>query len=385
MAIMQTAFTMKRTLLLAVGVLLGSVSLTFGQGMEAEPNDTCLTAQDFGAVSLSFTVDGSLDTPPGTPDVDFFKFTGTPGAQVLADLEGTATGKGTLFDPLLGLFDSTCTNIKTDDDGGIGFNSSVGLTVPADGIFILAVTSFADFDFTGGGGSSGSYRLTMEPVTCQATSLPPTTGCLVNGVVGDCIGTLVDDVIVGTPGNDVIYGLDGNDTIDGLGGDDKICGGNSHDNIIGGDGDDRIDGGPGDDFISGDAGNDQLIGSAGSDDLEGGAGNDTLKGQAGDDFLDGGDDTDLLEGGPGFDWLEGGAGNDTLKGQAENDFLDGGDDTDLLEGGPGFDTLLGGAGNDTLKGQAGDDFLDGGDSDDLLDGGPGIDGCFNGEKLKSCP
>lgn len=160
---MKPTDLMLQRVILVLIIFLCSFSLAFAQGTETEPNDKCSNAQDFGAVALPFTVDGSLDTPPSTPDVDFFEFTGTPGAIVTVDLEGSDTGKGTLSDPLLGLFDSGCNQIDSDDDGGIGRNSRLRFTIPGDGVFILAATSFNDSDFSGDGSSNGSYQLTITP------------------------------------------------------------------------------------------------------------------------------------------------------------------------------------------------------------------------------
>src|SRR4029079_14058694 len=43
---------------------------------DIEPNTSCQTAQDAGAVSGPFVMDGNLDSS-GAPDVDFFRFSGT--------------------------------------------------------------------------------------------------------------------------------------------------------------------------------------------------------------------------------------------------------------------------------------------------------------------
>jgi hypothetical protein len=160
------------------GSVLGAAPLAFGQ--DQEPNNTCLTAQDFGAVAFPFMVDGSLDTPPETPDVDFFKFTGTPGTALRVDLEGQATGKGTLGDPLLGLFDSTCNLIALTDDSETA-NSRLVFTIPANGIFVLAATSFPDFGFAGNGDSSGTYQLT----TTLTAVIGSIRGRIVDAVTGE--------------------------------------------------------------------------------------------------------------------------------------------------------------------------------------------------------
>lgn len=151
----------KALLLVSLAVVLGGFSPVWGQGTDTEPNNTCATAQVFGAVTLPFTVVGSLNTPPNPPDVDFFKFTAPPNSVMVVAYEGQSTGKGTLADPFLGLYNSQCQQIAVNDDGGVPLNSRLGFTVPADGVFILAASSCCD-DFTGTGGSAGSYQLTVS-------------------------------------------------------------------------------------------------------------------------------------------------------------------------------------------------------------------------------
>lgn len=134
----------------------GSVAAT---ATEIEPNNSCQTAQDVGALANPFVVDGNLDSS-APPDIDFFRFTGTPGSIITIDHEGGATGKGTLENPLLGVFDSNCSLITFNDDNG-NSNSHLEINVPDDGIFVVAATAYPDFGFTGVG--SGSYQLTVTP------------------------------------------------------------------------------------------------------------------------------------------------------------------------------------------------------------------------------
>jgi hypothetical protein len=161
--------------------LAASPRSAFAQGSEVESNNTCPTAQNFGAVTLPFTVEGALETPPETPDVDFFRFTGTPGTAVQVDLEGAQTGKGTLPDPFLGLFDSNCNLLAANDDA-VGLNSRLQFALPSDGVFILAATSCCDGGFTGDGGSSGSYQLTITPL-----------------LVAESVSGRIVDAVSGTP------------------------------------------------------------------------------------------------------------------------------------------------------------------------------------------
>src|SRR6185503_17827938 len=121
-----------------------------------------------------FTLDGSLDGSqvPGGGDVDFVRFSGTPNTTVQVDLEGQATGHGTLGDPLLGFFDSGCTVIAINDDNGSTLNSRLVVTIPNDGVFIMAVTGCCDFGFNQG--SSGTYQLNIQAI------LPPSNDDFVN-------------------------------------------------------------------------------------------------------------------------------------------------------------------------------------------------------------
>lgn len=131
---------------------------------DIEPNNSCQAAQDVGTVSQRFTLDGDLDSSLN-PDVDFFRFTGTPGLLATIDLEGQGTGKGTLSDPYLGFFDSNCNLIALNDDSGGYLNSRLEITIPADGVFVLAATRCCDSGFYGTyGGGSATYQLTITPV-----------------------------------------------------------------------------------------------------------------------------------------------------------------------------------------------------------------------------
>ena len=63
------------TLLAVSCLLIGFSSQAFAQAVEEEPNDPCVEAQDIGPIDVTsaFSVQGSLDTPPEEPDVDFFR------------------------------------------------------------------------------------------------------------------------------------------------------------------------------------------------------------------------------------------------------------------------------------------------------------------------
>lgn len=161
---LSTSTTTK--LLAALICLLGSISQCYAQALELEPNDSCAGAQDFGSIPVPFVVDGLL----GSPDIDFFRVSGAPGEALVADLEGEPTGAGTLSDPYLGLFDSGCSLLAVNDDSG-SFNSHLAFSVPVDGVFILAASSCCDSDFTGNGGSEGTYQLAISPLPPSISSI----------------------------------------------------------------------------------------------------------------------------------------------------------------------------------------------------------------------
>ncbi len=171
--------------LLVFGVLVGAIPLALAQGTDSEPNNTCAQAQDMGSVNLPFVIKGSLDTPPGVPDVDFFKISGVAGSEIRVDYEGAATGKGTLEDPYLGLYDSACNFVQFNDDNGGTSNSQLRITIPADGLLILGASSCCDSTFSGKGDASGTYQLTIA-------TPPQTIGSISGRVVDERTGVPLD-------------------------------------------------------------------------------------------------------------------------------------------------------------------------------------------------
>lgn len=99
-------------------------------------------------------------------DVDYLSFTGlTPGELVRARI--TSAG----FDPVLGLFSAIGEQLAVNDDFGGNILSQLTVTVPVDGTIHLAVTGFADFNFSGDHGAFGDYNLVVEAVPLPAAWL----------------------------------------------------------------------------------------------------------------------------------------------------------------------------------------------------------------------
>lgn len=151
---------------LMLGISLAVSPQAFAQGTESEPNASCAEAQHLGALALPFLLQGSLTTPPDTPDVDFYRFTATPGSLVVLELDGADAGAGTLPDPYLGFFQvygDSCFVNHTNDDL-VGRNAGLTITVPSSGEVVVAATSYGDWEFQGTGGYAGTYRLTVREV-----------------------------------------------------------------------------------------------------------------------------------------------------------------------------------------------------------------------------
>ncbi len=174
---------------LLLNLTITSILFTFpptslSQEIEQEPNDPCTSAQILGEVVLPSSVEGSLEYY----DVDFFRFSATPDNYLVANLDGVEGDLSALSDPYLGLFDSNCNLLASNDDYN-GVNSQIRFEVPGDGDFILAATSCCDSYFMGSY-SSGSYRLSLDE------TVPPSS---ISGRVVDA------ETGLGLPGNSEPY------------------------------------------------------------------------------------------------------------------------------------------------------------------------------------
>jgi hypothetical protein len=131
---------------------------------EVDPNNTCALAQVIPALTpnAAVTVNGALKTPPSVPDVDFYKFTGTPGDLFRLNLTGTSDGVDTLILPLAVILNSSCVTTNTS---GASDPLTAQITIPADGVVIVAVSSCCDFGLTGTGFYAGSYTLLATDLT----------------------------------------------------------------------------------------------------------------------------------------------------------------------------------------------------------------------------
>ena len=94
-----------------------------------------------GRVSVGGSTTGTINSEQ---DVDWFRVTLAAGTLNQIDLEGRATGRGSLYDPRLrGIFDADGNEIlgNQNDDDGQGNNSRLFFTPNALGYYYVAVSA----------------------------------------------------------------------------------------------------------------------------------------------------------------------------------------------------------------------------------------------------
>jgi hypothetical protein len=144
-----------------------------------EPNGSLARAR---RVSLPFnTIPVIRFTELSNPDdVDYFRFHAKAGQVIVAEILSSQ------IDTVLGLYHrATGTLLDADDDSGAGSLSRIRFTIPVDGEYAVAVSSFPDFEFDGGGeGGIGRYVLDVHvepPATPTMTNLQLPAGLLESG------------------------------------------------------------------------------------------------------------------------------------------------------------------------------------------------------------
>jgi hypothetical protein len=91
-------------------------------------------------------------------DVDFYRFTAKQGEVVVAEILTSQ------LDTVLGIYNrDSGALLAVDDDSGPGPLSKITFTVPADGEYAVAVSTFPDFEFKGISTGTGRYVLRVAP------------------------------------------------------------------------------------------------------------------------------------------------------------------------------------------------------------------------------
>ena len=123
------------------GLIYNLVAL-LNADFDSEANDSIANAQNLGSSTMAL---GHLGVAPVSRD--FYTFNVTEAGRLLiisTDTFGDALTSGEVpFNPALELYDSTGTLVADDDDGaGDGLNALIQYTVPAPGIYTVAVVGY---------------------------------------------------------------------------------------------------------------------------------------------------------------------------------------------------------------------------------------------------
>ena len=149
---------------LSVGDTVIKVKVTAEDGSSTQTYTATVTRDDFpndntttGEVEVGGTVTGNIGT---VGDYDRFKVELEAGTRYQLDLEGADTGRGTLADPHLGLYDNIGSHLQGDngqlgdDNSGVGANARMIYTPDASGDFYPVVTEIND-------NLTGAYTLSV--------------------------------------------------------------------------------------------------------------------------------------------------------------------------------------------------------------------------------
>jgi hypothetical protein len=96
-------------------------------------------------------------------DVDYFAFHAAAGETIVAHI---LSGQ---LDTVMAVFDRADGSVLAiDDDGGENGLSRIEITIPADGEYAVAVSTFPDLEFDGGGSGRGRYVLDVRAAAASA-------------------------------------------------------------------------------------------------------------------------------------------------------------------------------------------------------------------------
>ena len=155
------SFFQRRRLWAGLLVVLCLPGLSAAQIGDKEPNDS--TSQASQLVLPAGTVNGEIST---VQDVDFYKFTGTAGDEMIFFLR---PGNG--LTPILAFYSSSGHLLAYNDKeinyntGGPAKDAILYLKIPGSGVYYVSVSSEDRFRNSPEGGTSGSYSLSVWPRT----------------------------------------------------------------------------------------------------------------------------------------------------------------------------------------------------------------------------
>ena len=154
------------------GPVVGAYRLT-ATDMSALTDDFAAGTGTTGAVAVDGSATGEIDY---VGDVDWFAVAFEAGKTYRIDLEGSATGAGTLEDPYLrGIHDADGNRIPgtANDDGGTGRNGRITFEAESDGTYYVAAGPRSD--------DAGTYRVSVSDITDDFAASTATTGAVAVG------------------------------------------------------------------------------------------------------------------------------------------------------------------------------------------------------------
>ncbi|GEC56944.1 hypothetical protein ABIF38_005147 [Bradyrhizobium japonicum] len=119
-------------------------------------------------------------------DHDWFSTTLSAGQSYTIRESGTATGTGTLSDPLLNLHDASGILVATDDDSGPGLNSRIIFNPSTTGLYYVDASAF--------GSNTGTYGVFVEPTQFHYGGAWTSVDNDGRWYVGDFNGDSLDDI-----------------------------------------------------------------------------------------------------------------------------------------------------------------------------------------------
>ena len=138
----------------------GAVSIQ--RNFELSPGGGIVVPTESPNIPLDFALRNQIEQPG---DQDWFRVFLFAGRTYTIDLEGAATGQGTLGDPLLRVFRDApegAIEDDSDDDGGVPNNARLAYETPAEGTFYISAEGFQ--------GSTGTYRLLVRESETSPTA-----------------------------------------------------------------------------------------------------------------------------------------------------------------------------------------------------------------------
>ena len=134
---------------------------------------------------ISLSIGGLVTGVIGTDgDRDWYPVELLAGRSYIFDLAGFDSGRGTLADPFLGLFDDSDVEVAFDDDSGSGLDSRLTFTATESGTYYLSAEGFE-------GDSSGSFLLSTADTLVD---VPSGQGSLSAVLIGDTLEGNIDFV-----------------------------------------------------------------------------------------------------------------------------------------------------------------------------------------------